>query len=135
MSLGEKWAAAWSQHDVEGLTRLFKQDCEYEDVAFDIVNRGHGGVRDWATGFLGSFPDLRVEPIRSFEDDRQGVLEWKMGGTHVGEFDGLAPSQREWTVRGVTVFDIEEGRIGRCADYWNLGAVRRQLSANHPGNR
>jgi transposase-like protein len=26
--------------------------CEYEDVAFDVVNRGHAGVREWATGFL-----------------------------------------------------------------------------------
>ncbi len=127
MSLGEQWAAAWSRHDVEGLARLFTPDCAYEDVAFDVVNRGHQGVRDWAMGFLGSFPDLRVEPIRSFEDGRIGVLEWEMGGTHVGEFDGLAPTHRQWTVRGVTVLDIEDGRIRRCADYWNLGAVRGQL--------
>jgi hypothetical protein len=77
VSLGEQWAAAWSRHDVEGLAGLFTEDCEYEDVAFDIVNRGQQGVRDWATGFLGSFPDLPVEPIRSFEHDRQGVLEWR----------------------------------------------------------
>jgi steroid delta-isomerase-like uncharacterized protein len=107
----------------------FTEDCEYEDVAFDIVNRGQQGVRDWATGFLGSFPDLRVESIRSFEHDRQGVLEWRMGGTHVGDFDGLAPTHRQWSVRGVTVLDIESGRIRRCADYWNLGAVRSQLDA------
>jgi len=127
VSLGEQWAAAWSRHDVEGLAGLFTEDCEYEDVAFDIVNRGQPGVRDWATGFLASFPDLRVEPIRSFEHDRQGVLEWRMGGTHVGDFDGLAPTHRQWSVRGVTVLDIESGRIRRCADYWNLGAVRSQL--------
>ena len=64
--------------------------------------------RDSATGFLGSFPDLRVEPIRSFEDGRIGVLEWEMGGRHVGEFDGLAPTHRQSTVRGVTVLDIED---------------------------
>jgi steroid delta-isomerase-like uncharacterized protein len=127
-ALGEQWAAAWSHHDVDGLARLFTEDCEYEDVAFDVVNRGHPGVRDWATGFLTSFPDLLVQPIRSFEDERQGVLEWTMGGTHLGDFDGLAPTQRKWSVRGVTVLEIEGGRIRRCADYWNLGAVRRQLS-------
>jgi steroid delta-isomerase-like uncharacterized protein len=129
VSLGEQWAAAWSRHDVEGLAGLFTEDCEYEDVAFDIVNRGQQGVRDWATGFMASFPDLRVEPIRSFEHDRQGVLEWRMGGTHVGDFDGLAPTHRQWSVRGVTLLDIESGRIRRCADYWNLGAVRSQLEA------
>jgi len=52
-----------------------------------------------------------------------------MGGTHAGDFDGLAPTQRQWSVRGVTVLDLENGRIRRCADYWNLGAVRRQLTA------
>jgi steroid delta-isomerase-like uncharacterized protein len=93
------------------------RDCEYEDVAFDIVNQGHKGVRNWATGFLDSFPDLQVEPIRSFEHDRHAVLEWKMGGTHLGDFDGLAPTRRQWSVRGVTVLDIEDGRIERCADY------------------
>jgi steroid delta-isomerase-like uncharacterized protein len=120
VSLGEQWAAAWSRHDVDGLVHLFTDDCEYEDVAFEIVNQEHKGVCDWATGFLESFPDLRVEPIRSFEHDRRAVLEWKMGGTHLGDFDGLAPTRRHWSVRGVTVLDIEDGRIKRCA-----GATRR----------
>jgi len=130
VSLGEEWAAAWSRHDVEGLVQLFIKDCEYEDVAFDVVNRGLEGVREWATGFLGSFPDLRVEAIRSFEDERRGVLEWRMSGTHLGDFDGLAPTHRRWSVRGVTILDFENGRIRRCADYWNLGAVRRQLASS-----
>jgi hypothetical protein len=57
------------------------------------------------------------------------VLEWKMGGTHLGDFDRLASTRRQWSVRGVTVLDVEDGRIKRCADYWNLGAVRTQLAA------
>lgn len=130
MSLGEQWAAAWSRHDLEGLARLFTEKCVYEDVAFGVVNRGQQGVRDWAIGFLASFPDLRVEPIRSIESDSSGTLEWEMGGTHTGEFDGLAPTDRTWSVRGVTVLEIENGRISRCSDYWNLGAVRQRLGAD-----
>lgn len=132
MALGEQWAAAWSQHDVDGLARLFTDDCEYEDVAFEVVNRGHAGVREWATGFLASFPDLHVVPVKSSEDDQRGVLEWRMGGTHRGDFDGLEPTQRQWSIRGATILEIDQGRIRRCADYWNLGAVRRQLGTREP---
>jgi steroid delta-isomerase-like uncharacterized protein len=126
-ALGESWARSWSEHDVEGLAALFSEDCEYEDVAFGVVNPGREGVRSWANGFLASFPDLIVEPLRAFEVKGLGVLEWEMGGTHRGEFDGIEPTGRRFEVRGVTVFEFEAGLIKRCADYWNLGDVKAQL--------
>jgi predicted ester cyclase len=52
-----------------------------------------------------------------------------MTGTHLGEFDGLLPTGRRFEVRGVTIFAFRDDRIRRCADYWNLGAVRDQLTA------
>lgn len=127
---GQRWAEAWSAHDVEALSRLFTEDCEYEDVAFGIVNPGHEGVLDWARGFLGSFPDLRVTPRREFKQTRLGVLEWEMEGTQLGEFDGRPPGGGRFRVRGVTIFEFEGERIRRCADYWNLGDVHTQLETS-----
>ena len=128
-SLGERWAAAWSAHDPEALGELFAEDCDYEDVAFAVVNQGREGVLAWARSFLASFPDLVVEPRSSFEGGGHAVLEWEMSGTQRGEFDGLEPGDQPFRVRGVTVFSFEDERISRCSDYWNLGDVRRQLGA------
>jgi len=127
MNLGERWAAAWSSHDVDGLVALFAPGCEYEDAAFGVVNSGLQGVREWTIGFLSSFPDLEVVPKRAFEDALAGAVEWEMSGTHDGEFAGLAPTGRRFRVDGATVLTIEGGRIVRCADYWNLGDVLDQL--------
>lgn len=53
-----------------------------------------------------------------------------MSGTHEGEFDGLSPTHRRFRIRGVTVFDLAGERIRKCADYWNLGDVHRQLKSD-----
>lgn len=134
MSLAEQWAAAWSDHDVDGLAALFASDCEYEDVAFNVVNARREGVRSWANGFLAAFPDLAVSPGRSFERGDRGVLEWEMSGTHRGEFDGIPPTGRRFRVRGATVFEYSDGEIIRCADYWNLGDVKSQLGEDERPN-
>jgi SnoaL-like polyketide cyclase len=96
-----RWAAAWSAHDPDAVARLFHEDGEYDDVAFGIVNPGRRGAREWATGFLASFPDLHVAIVAAYAAGTLEVVEWRMSGTQLGEFDEHPPTGRHFDVRSV----------------------------------
>lgn len=57
--------------------------------------------------------------------DSLEVVEWRMSGTQIGEFDGIPPAGRRFVVRGVTLLPARDGGVVRCPDYWDLAGVRR----------
>jgi steroid delta-isomerase-like uncharacterized protein len=50
------------------------------------------------------------------EGDKVAVL-WTTRGTHIGEFMGLPPTGKSYTIQGV---DIHELRDGRMAGHWDV---------------
>jgi steroid delta-isomerase-like uncharacterized protein len=50
------------------------------------------------------------------EGDKVAVL-WTTRGTHIGEFMGLPPTGKSYTIQGI---DIHELRDGRMAEHWDV---------------
>lgn len=60
---------------------------------------------------------------------RQGnhVVEWVWSGTHTASWVGEAPSGKDFSVRGVSVYDVENGRIQRVSDYMDFYTWLHQI--------
>ena len=50
------------------------------------------------------------------EGDRV-VVRWTGSGTHVGEFMGIPPTGRSFTIAGIDIHRIEGGRM---AEHWHV---------------
>ncbi len=127
-ALLEEWAAALSAHDVERLVELFAEDCVHEDVTLGVVNRGREEVKAFAEGVFTAFPDFRVEQTARFAAGGWGGAEWAISGTHLGQFPGIEPTGKSFSIRGASVFELSGGRIRRNSDYygWDMAAFLRQ---------
>jgi steroid delta-isomerase-like uncharacterized protein len=58
---------------------------------------------------------------------RQGGAEWVMRGTHRGDMPGLPATGKQVDLRGASIFDLADGKIRRCSDYWNVATFLKQL--------
>jgi steroid delta-isomerase-like uncharacterized protein len=58
----------------------------------------------------------------------QVTVEWVASGIHTGDLPGLPATNREYTLRGVTVVVRENGKIVREALYYDVADLYRQLS-------
>ncbi len=76
----------------------------------DLVTGDAGWVR-FAEGWLGGFPDLVVEVTFLMEEDDRVLARWVGTGTHRGEFRGVAPTGHRIEASGMTLFQLEAGRI------------------------
>jgi steroid delta-isomerase-like uncharacterized protein len=131
----DNWAAAWSSHNTEELLTLFTDDCVYEDVTFGVVNRGKKELRAFADGVFAGVPDFKIEVTAQFASGRWASMEWVMSGTHKGDFPGMPATGQRFSARGVTVVELDAGKIRRNADYWDAASVMRQvglLSSTQP---
>lgn len=123
----EQWATAWSSHDADKVLSLLTEDCIYEDVTFGVVTRGQKEVRAFADGVFAGIPDFKIELTAKFATDTWGAMEWIMSGTHKGDFPGMPATGRRFSGRGITIVELQAGKIRRNSDYWDAAGVMRQV--------
>ena len=76
--------------DLPGLLATLADNCVYEIVPTGQRWEGLAGAREFYTGLLGAFPDLRFD-LQDIVIGPQGVIEiTRMTGTHRGEWAGQA---------------------------------------------
>jgi len=122
-AVAENWIEVWNSHDVERILSVFTPDVFYEDVPFGVVNHGAVEFRAFALGFITAVPDVRLELVKSSLKGGHGTIEWVLSGTDVG----LYKTGRRFSVRGVTVIEVEGELISRNSDYYDLATIQRQL--------
>ena len=115
--------------NAEDVAGLFHPDAVYDDFANQHQYRGleeiagylSGGSR-WATGVSMTIIDLHVSPTGA-------VAEWVFTGIQDQPIGSMFPvvTGREVVLNGVTIIEMESGRIRRAADYVDVLPLVLQL--------
>jgi predicted ester cyclase len=90
------------------------------------------GFKTQARLFRVAFPDGRSHIDDLIAEGDRVVARWTDGGTHRGEWMGIAPTGKRVTMTGVDIYRIENGRI---TDFWcseDEFGLLRQLGATLP---
>ena len=121
--IAERWISAWNSHDPDKLAAIFTPDVTYEDVPFGAVNHGSAELRKFAASEFEGSPDLHVELGTSSIQGEHGIIEWTFSGTDKGIFK----TGKKFSVRGVTILTVKNGKISRNVDYYDAATVMKQL--------
>ncbi len=117
----------WTEAIVTGRLDIFK-----ELLAEDVVDRsgskpvsGVEPIAARAGAVRAAFADIQIAVDELIDGGEAIAWRWTMTGTHVGPFAGLAPTNRQATLRGV---NFQRLRGGRIVEHWTLvdvfGAVQ-----------
>lgn len=89
---------------------------------------GHGqgleGLRQRANMLYTAFKQQFTLELLIAEGDKVAVL-WTTRGTHVGDFVGIPPTGKNYTIQGVDIWQIRDGRI---AEHWDVVDIYGFLS-------
>jgi len=128
-AVAEKWIAGWNSHNPDKMLPLFTDDIFYEDVAFGEVSHGRAEVRKFILSELEVVPDLELKLIRADIHDGHGTIEWTFSGTDKDVFK----TGKKFSVRGVSVIDIRDGKIFRNLDFYDAATIMRQVGLRQVG--
>jgi steroid delta-isomerase-like uncharacterized protein len=123
-AIAESWIAAWNSHDPDKFARAFTNDIYYEDTT-SIGGSAHGSteVGKLAAGEFAAVPDLKVELVRAAVNNGHGTIEWVFGGTD----KDIYKTGKKFSVRGVSVIDVKDGKISRCLDFYDAATIMKQV--------
>ena len=77
---------------------------------------GRQGLKDRVAVFVAAFGQTFTLEDVIAEGDRV-VVRWAGSGRHVGEFMGIPPTGRSFTIAGIDIHRIEGGRM---AEHWHV---------------
>jgi steroid delta-isomerase-like uncharacterized protein len=77
--------------------------------------------------YFAALPDVRftLEDVIS-EGDRMCLI-WTARGTHLGALMNIPPSGRAITVRGVSIFRLQDGQITQAEYIWDVAGLLRHI--------
>ena len=119
----EKAFAAWNAHDLDKVVAAYSDDIVYEDVPFDRLNDGPVEFRTWVAECFSIIGDFKIEATNTWIENGHGAVEWVWSGVDKDWFKTGKP----FSVRGVSVFEVREGKISRNKDFYDAAAIMRQV--------
>lgn len=133
MSAGNKDIArrfmdeCWSEGRLEAIPELVSENCSIHDPVFPSLPAGADSMKRHISTCRTGFPDLNFNIEDTVAERNEVVLHWTARGTHKGQFLGMAPTNKQATVSGTSIFRIDGGKIVEQWADWNLMSLMEQL--------
>ena len=122
---------ALNTKDMDKLTSLFTEDGTYEEVCSGRLNKGREAIANYIQVTLEGIPDSKFELVSISCNANHAIFEWIWKGTNTVGWPAmnLPPTGKYLELRGVSVMDIENGRIRANRDYWDWNSFMKGIGA------
>lgn len=120
---------ALQRADTAVIAELFWPEAVYEDYASQLQHRGIEEIVGYATSVHQWADDVYMNVGEVHVSASGAVAEWLFAAVQARPMGDLVPvaTNREVVVTGVTIIEVDGGRIRRAADYTDTGALFLQL--------
>lgn len=124
MSIVHDFTAAFNRADVEGLVACFTPDASYVDNFYG-EHRGADELRGMFARMFREGRDYAWRLDQVVEDGARAATEWSFAYVVTAAVPRSAGRRVEF--RGMSVFELESGRIRAYREYWDVGRACLQL--------
>ncbi|HSR16432.1 MAG TPA: ester cyclase [Gemmatimonadales bacterium] len=77
--------------------------------------------------FLAAFTDFRMTPEDMIAEGDKVAVRLTMSGTHTGELMGIPPTNKSFTVQGIDILQVRDGRGVAHWGVTDMSALMQQL--------
>jgi len=129
--LAKAFIETLNTRDYSQFTSLFLEDSFYEEVCTGQKYEGKEAIKTYTKGTIDGVPDSKFEIITIVVSETNASVEWLWKGTNtVGWPDmGLPATDKYFEIKGVSVMDIENGKIKHNRDYWDWNTFMTGIGA------
>lgn len=106
----EKFGEAVNTGNLEMIRDVVSEKVKDHDPA-DIQGPGAQGFIDFFGMMRSAFPDFEVEVKHLVTDEDHVCFAYTASGTHKGEFMGVSPTGKQFSVRGMQIGRFEDGKL------------------------
>ena len=116
----------WNQKELDTVDELMAANYVHHDPQ-SAVPSGIDGYKQFVRYYLNAFPDLRFTIEDEIVEGDLVVTRWTATGTHDGDLNELPRTGRRFSVTGMTMARMSNGRVVESWSNWDTLGLMQQL--------
>ena len=117
----------WNKGNLPVTDELFAPNYAHHDSSTPDVGRGPESEKKRATLYRTAFPDLRLTIEDITAEGETVMARWSCRGTHKGDLSGIAPTGKQFTISGISIARIANGKMAEGWVNWDALGLMQQL--------
>lgn len=81
---------------------------------------GPGGAKIWFNTAVSAFPDFHITPEDVIAEGERVVTHFTFSGTHDGKFMGIPATGKQFSITGIAIVRIADGKL---VEWWENADV------------
>lgn len=119
----------WSKGNLDFIDDYVAEDYVEHNTAVPEPIRGPDGYRENVEMVHSAFSDVEVTTEHLIAEDNKVVNHWTITATHDGPFMGLDPTGKEVQFSGISIGEIEDGKVVKGWSNVDVLGLMQQLGA------
>ncbi len=125
----EAYVSAWNRHDFAAFDKLLTPDAIHEDIAQGFRGQGPSQIKDFMRAMIEGQPDLDWRLTTVVDAGPLVAAEWTWTATYTGDSPIGPVVRKRVSGRGASIAVIENGRIKRFSDYYDIASFFPKVPA------
>jgi steroid delta-isomerase-like uncharacterized protein len=117
----------WNKGNLSVADELFTPNYTHHDPSTPDVGPGPESEKKRATLYRTAFPDLRLTIEDIIAEGDAVMARWSCRGTHKGDLSGIAPTGKQFTISGVSIARLANGKMVEGWINWDALGLMQQL--------
>lgn len=110
--VGNYFERVWDQHDYTAIDENIRSD--YIQHSRNVPP-GREGVKSFFKMIEGAFSDVKFSIEDMIAEGDKVIWRWTIQGKHIGIFQGLQPTGKDFSFSGISILRLENGKF---AELW-----------------
>jgi steroid delta-isomerase-like uncharacterized protein len=116
----------WNERDLDYVQESFSPNCKIHSPLGEYQSPKQ--MLEIIQTWFKAFPDLIVNHLTPITEGNRVAIQWQAQGTHKGAFQGIEPTDKPIHYNGVTIYEIQDGKISQYWAYVNVHTLLKQIS-------
>jgi steroid delta-isomerase-like uncharacterized protein len=117
----------WNKGHLPAADELIAATYSHHDASTPDSGRGPESEKKRVTLYRTAFPDLRLTIEDIIAEGDSVVARWSGKGTHKGDLNGIAPTEKQFSISGVTIARFAGGKMTEGWINWDALGLMQQL--------
>jgi steroid delta-isomerase-like uncharacterized protein len=119
----------WNDRNIAAIDELMAADYVHHDPQSPKFSNGREGYKQLVAYYLNAFPDAHFTIDQEIQDGDSVVTRWTVNGTHRGDLPTLPASDKTFSVTGITVARLQDGKFVESWNNWDALGLMQQLGS------
>jgi steroid delta-isomerase-like uncharacterized protein len=117
----------WNKGTLQVADEIIAPTYQHHDSSTPDLGKGPESEKKRVNLYRGAFHDFRLNIEDLYAEGETVVARWSCRGVHKGDLNGIAPTNKQFAITGMTICRFDHGKIVEGFVNWDALGLLRQL--------